>query len=640
MQFKYPELLWAFFLLLIPIFIHLFQLRRFKKTPFTNVKLLKKVVSESRRSNVLKKWLLLCTRLLLLSALVLAFAQPFFAEKAALKDQETVIYLDDSFSMQAKADGTTLLDNAVQELIRSIPQGNTFTLFTNEKVFKDVDIGDIQNDLLALTPAPGQLKIDEIRLKASTFFTADSASAKHLILISDFQKRIRANGTEAPSTGQLHTVKLSPDSDNNVSLDSLYLIDKTSENLELAALVSSNGLTENIPVSLYNGEKLIAKTSAVFNPDKKARVNFTLPKNELINGKLEISDTGLTYDNQFYFNIGEKEKIKVLAVGDSDTDFLKRIYGPNEFQFTSSPTNALNYGDLADQNLIVLNELEQIPTAMGPNLKSFTDNGGILVVIPAIDSDADSYNALLANYFATSLIQKVDAERSITHIAFSHPLFQNVFEKEVVNFQYPKVSGYYRLRTNAPVLLSYQDNDPFLVGADKAYIFTAAISSGNSNFKNAPLIVPTMYNMGINSLKTPRLYSLLGNTLALDVATTLPKDRILKVSKGEYEFIPRQQSFANKVGMVFNGDLVEDGIYQITDGTDTLKNISFNHSRGESELAYMDLAQLNATSREPSIASLFQTLEKDSSITELWKWFVILALLFLLVEILIQKFVP
>ncbi|NNK28782.1 MAG: hypothetical protein HKP06_11155, partial [Flavobacteriaceae bacterium] len=37
MQFKHPELLYALLLLLIPIIIHLFQLRRFKETPFTNV---------------------------------------------------------------------------------------------------------------------------------------------------------------------------------------------------------------------------------------------------------------------------------------------------------------------------------------------------------------------------------------------------------------------------------------------------------------------------------------------------------------------------------------------------------------------------------------------------------------------------
>ena len=150
MQFKHPELLWALLLLLIPIIIHLFQLRRFKKTPFTNVKFLKKVVSESRRSSILKKWLLLCTRILLLAALIIAFTQPFLAGKSALKEKETVIYLDDSFSMQAKAEGGTLLENAIQSLVKSLPETKKFSLFTNKEDFKNVTLAEVQNDLLAL----------------------------------------------------------------------------------------------------------------------------------------------------------------------------------------------------------------------------------------------------------------------------------------------------------------------------------------------------------------------------------------------------------------------------------------------------------------------------------------------------------
>ena len=37
MQFRHPELLYALFLLLIPILVHLFQLRKFKTEAFTNV---------------------------------------------------------------------------------------------------------------------------------------------------------------------------------------------------------------------------------------------------------------------------------------------------------------------------------------------------------------------------------------------------------------------------------------------------------------------------------------------------------------------------------------------------------------------------------------------------------------------------
>ncbi len=111
MQFQHPELLYALFLLLIPIFIHLFQLRRFKQVDFTNVAFLKKVTIQTRKSSQLKKWITLLLRLLALACIIIAFAQPFTATKTALNtDKETVLYLDNSFSMQAKGTNGPLLN--------------------------------------------------------------------------------------------------------------------------------------------------------------------------------------------------------------------------------------------------------------------------------------------------------------------------------------------------------------------------------------------------------------------------------------------------------------------------------------------------------------------------------------------------
>ena len=81
MNFKHPEILYFLFLLVIPILVHLFQLRRFKKEYFTNVQFLKELSVQTRKSAKLKKWLLLLTRLLLLALLILAFAQPYYAAK-------------------------------------------------------------------------------------------------------------------------------------------------------------------------------------------------------------------------------------------------------------------------------------------------------------------------------------------------------------------------------------------------------------------------------------------------------------------------------------------------------------------------------------------------------------------------------
>jgi len=638
MLFKHLELLWAFFLLLIPIFIHLFQLRRFKKTPFTNVKILKKVVAESRKSNSLKKWLLLCTRLIILSALIIAFAQPFIPGKSALKSNETVIYLDNSLSMQAKMGTSTLLENMVQDILKSVPEENTFSLFTNDKIYRQVRIGDIKNNLLSLPYSNNQLQLEEIFLKAKTLFTDSETTHNDLVLISDFQKTIHSPTKDSLPNINRHLVQSLPNELVNVSIDTVFISTVSSENVDLKTILSTNSDINNIPVSLYNGEKLIAKTSATFDENKKGEVNFTIPANEVIDGKILISDSGLSYDNQLYFNINKQEKVKVLSIGDISENYLGRIFTEDVFLFSNFNVNSLNYSLLESQNLIILNELNTIPMALQNALKAYKNGGGTLVVIPSVQVDLDNYNTFLSGFSNSSLLSSVMEERKITEIAFSHPLFKNVFEKEVTNFQYPTIKSFYTIKSNMPKILSYQSGYPFLVGEEGTYLFTASISLENSNMINSPLIVPTFYNMGMGSLRIPSIYEVIGSKITVDIPINLTKDRILKVSNENDEFIPFQQSFSNKTTLTFNDYPVTAGIFQIKEQEKSVRNISFNFPRAESQLYYVDMSELKGYSINENVTTLFQSIEKDNSINELWKWFVILALAFIFAEVLILKF--
>ena len=163
MQFKHPEILYFLFLLVIPILVHLFQFRRFKKEYFTNVKLLKEIQIQTRKSKSIKKWLLLATRLLLLVALIIAFAQPFFTAKDPQnKENELIILLDNSFSMQAKGAKGELLKRSIQELLESFPENKTFSLLTNTEVFWDTDIKSIQKELQQLDYAPTSFELDAL----------------------------------------------------------------------------------------------------------------------------------------------------------------------------------------------------------------------------------------------------------------------------------------------------------------------------------------------------------------------------------------------------------------------------------------------------------------------------------------------
>lgn len=638
MLFKHPELLWSLFLLLIPIIIHLFQLRRFKKTPFTNVKILKKVVSESRKSNVLKKWLLLCTRLLLLTALIIAFAQPFIPGKSALKNKRTIIYLDNSYSMQALEGTGTLLENKVQELLRSVPEESGFSLFTNDRTFREVRINDIKNELLTLPYSGRQLTLDAIHLKANSLFDHAEDTENHLIVISDFQNRLLPVPTDSLRHGNSYMVPAIPDGRVNLSLDSVYVESLSPENLSLTCILSSSQQWDVTPVSLYDGDRLIAKTAASFDGNLRAKVNFTLPAQEVIKGKITLSDSGLSYDNELYFNIDSKEKVRVLAIGGTDSDYLSRIYSGDGFQFSDFSLTSLNYGLISIQNLIVLNELEAIPIALQNALLSFIDGGGSLIVIPNPSSDLASYNLLLAQLGNTSFISLMEAERKVSTIQFGHPLYEHVFEEEVRNFQYPTVKKFHKLKSTLPPILTYEDGEPFLIGADGLYVFSAPLTKENSNFIQSPLIVPTLYNMGWNSLKLPRFYEIIGSRVTVDLPLSLQKDRILKISGQETEFIPLQQTYANKTTLIFNDLPTKAGLFTIMENEIPHGHISFNHSREESRLDYLNPNDLQATSNSLDIGSLFAQIEKDNSINELWKWFVILALVFTVIEVLIQKY--
>lgn len=639
MQFKHPEILYALVALLIPIIVHLFQLRKFQKENFTNVAFLKEVTLQTRKSSVIKKWLTLLTRLLIFTALIFAFAQPFTSKTNRLNTKtETVIYLDNSFSLQAKGAQGELLKRAIQDIITNVPETENISILTNNNSYKNTSIKAVKNDLLQLDYATSQLNYDAVLLKSKTLFSKSNNSIKNLILISDFQQKENAFQPKTDSIFNLYAVNLKPVSVNNISVDSVYISNTSASNINLDVILKNSGeAVANLPVSLFNQNNLIAKTAVTLN--EEAKTSFTIPINQVVHGEITIDDTALQFDNSLYFSINKAEKIKVLSINNNSKDnFLKRIYTENEFNYSSSKINQLNYSLIDSQNLIVLNELPEIPNALSTALYAFANAGGFIIVIPAKDAALNSYNNfLLQNNLALNTLH--NSEKKITTINYSHPLFESVFDKKVNNFQYPKVNSYYSFLTeNTSQILQFEDGKPFLTNNKNTYVFASALQDNNSNFKHSPLIVPTFYNIAKRSLQIPNLYYTIGEENHYDVAATLQQDDILSLKKEAINLIPQQQYFNNKVSISTSEMPNEAGIYEIKNKTEVIENVSYNYNRLESNLQYQNLSNLDNVTTSNSISELFDTLKKDTKINELWKWFVIFALIFLVIEMLLLKY--
>jgi hypothetical protein len=137
-RFLNPQFLFALSLISIPIIIHLFNLRRFKRVLFTNVKFLQELKEETTRLSKIKHLLVLASRILAITFLVLAFAQPIIplANNSISKAEKVVsVYIDNSFSMDAITKEGSLLEVAkkkAREITLAFSPSTRFQILTDD----------------------------------------------------------------------------------------------------------------------------------------------------------------------------------------------------------------------------------------------------------------------------------------------------------------------------------------------------------------------------------------------------------------------------------------------------------------------------------------------------------------------------
>lgn len=641
MQFKHPEILYFLFLLVIPVLVHLFQLRKFKKEYFTNVKLLKELAIQTRKSSKIKKYLLLATRLLLLASLILAFAQPYFkAKDSESKNNELFVVIDNSFSMQAKGQKGELLKRAVQDLLEHAPENLQLSVVSNSEDFWNTNIKSIERDLQKLSYSPIPFSIENALIKVKSH---NSNRGKDILVITDAIGLKTSALDQLPENTKTHFIIPEAEKMENISIDSVYVTQMLDNFYEIGANVSSNFQEDkSIPVSVYNKENLIAKAILKLN-QRKQTLRFTIPKDNF-NGYVSLNDNSLAFDNSFYFNITKPEISNILSIGETEKSrFLAKIYTQPDFNYRNVELNTLNYSEISKQDAIILNELDQIPQAMHTNLKQFVAKGGNLVVIPSEENEINNINSFLANFGGIQFTNLQSEEKKVTKINFSNPLFSNVFEKKTSNFQYPYITKSFSLKSNASQAITYEDQTAFLSTLSgnngTLYVFSAPINKQNSNFQNSPLIVPTFYKMGMSNEKNGAKFEIIGNSKPSVVDAIVSKDQVVSIRNKTEEFIPMQQIMDDKIRIISGDNPKTAGNFTIAQNQKEIGNLSFNYDRKESMLTEASSESLGDINQTDSMETFFNTLQTEREDNQIWKWFLIFTLLFLTLEILIQKFI-
>ena len=672
MKFAYPEFLYALFAIAIPIIIHLFNFRKYKKLYFSNVEFLKEVQQETQSKSRLKHLLILLSRILAIIFLVLAFAQPFVPiseNNVAKQNNVTAIYLDNSFSMESVGENGSLLNDAKTkaiEIVSAYRNTDKFILTTNEFNAGDQRLlsnEEIINKIEATNISSTTRDFSTIYSRTREALNSSDIKNKSFYVLSDFQKSTTdIKNIKADTIINTYFAPITATTTNNLFIDSCWFNSPThliNQNEELTVRIKNNADTdlENIPLKLYiNGQNVVpASFSVKANDQTELKLNYRNKTNGVQQGKIELRDNPVIMDDAFYFSYHISDNINILAINNqANNSALQSVYTTDSiFNFNNYQVSQLDYSLIKKSNLVVLNNLDEVNSGLSNALKSFIDNGGNLLIFPSNQINYDSYREFLSlltvNYYTTNDTSKT----KVRDINFNHPIYQNVFDgKPEGNINLPIVSNHYTLSSSTTAfkssLLNLKDGSPFLtaykVGNGTVYLSTVTLSKESSNFSNHALFVPTLYNIALLSQQNLPLFHTIGNNSTIELNRT-EKDNIYHIKNEKIDLIPQTRNNNNYTTIFVNSGINEAGNYSL-ENEQTKIGLAYNYNRSESELTYFNIEQLEELIANNGIKASFidttsgtiKTALNELNIdTTYWKYCIILALLFLAAEIALIK---
>lgn len=674
MQFLYPSFLYALLALAIPIIIHLFYFRRFKKVYFTNVRFLKEVKEETSARQKLRNLLVLLMRLLAIACLVLAFAQPFIpqADADVKKGEKAVsVFVDNSFSMSALSQDVPLLEKAKQrarEIVAAYAVDDRFQILTNDfegrhqRLLSKEDAVSLIDEIKI---SPAVKEISKVLGRQQQALNSGTSEHQLAYVISDFQKNITDLKNFQDTTIEVNLLPLQSVQEKNITIDSAWFdapvqtINQTNPLIVRIKNLSAEN-AENVRLSLLldGQEKPVGTMSIPAGKTVIDTVNITILRTGWHEAKLSITDYPVQFDDTYFFSFNVAEKINVLVINDANKNkYLEAGFsGISYFNMTSQLNRNLDYSKFAEHQLIVLNELASISSGLASELNQYIFNGGNLLVFPAANANIETYKSFLSSFPANELIALDKQERIVSDINTEEFIFKDVFENRGANLKLPvtqanfKISNYSGRKEER--LMSYRDGSSFLskyqVGQGNLYVCTAPLKDNQNNLvRSGEVFIPMLYKMAISASKNKNIAYTIGRDEIIETDNkTTNEEMVYKLKGRQEEFIPEQKNTGQKVIIGINNQIKEAGYYNLfLNAGDILDKYAFNYDRKESVLEYLNTADLaKQAGAKMSIinttneANITDTIGERSRGIVLWRWCIILALVFLALEVLFLRF--
>ena len=669
MGFAFPLFMWSLALIAIPIIIHLFYFRRYKKIYFSSIRFLKEVKEQQKKAGRLQQLMILASRILAIVFLVLAFAQPFLGrkdKKEGFSARSVILYIDNTFSMHLGANGRDVLTEAKElatAVLEGLHSGDKVILLTNDldgQLQRWMAPSEAIERLTEISISPSANEWEVISNRINTLFKDAPYPENELYYLSDFQSySLPEKWTD--TTFQTFLLPLTADVQSNIYIDSCWLADPVVYRQainKMVVKVNNNGKAVSTRLTLQlDGEvKAMADIDLPENGSTTDTLLFSLKNAGWQKGMLAIQDYPVTFDDRLYFSFESASSNKVLLLEEvsSGRAVYNVFQSDAHFATDKIEANRLDFSTLTAYSLVVVNELKNISPGMAQALNQYVQKGGSLYIVPSEESNLIGYNTLLQSLGTGILSPKIIAKASVSTLNDQEPILKAAFDKIPRNIDLPEVKRFYpissasksveksvmRLNNGRPFIQSYA------TGTGVVYLQASSLQLSSTDFSAKAIFPPLIYNMAVfKANPKPLYYTAAQNQLIQGIPSETGSDQIVKLKSGNYEIIPPIKPSGSQLSVVIPQDNFQDGVFDVVRAENILSSAAINYSRKESDMRFTTNAQLNERYSGPfvevtDIAAIYRSsgvsgLGKNMP---LWKVFLILALLFLLAEVLLIRF--
>ena len=669
MQFLHSWLLWGLLALVLPIIIHLFHFRRFKKVYFTNVKFLKEIKEEKSTRNKLRNLLVLLCRLAAFAFLIFAFAQPFISKDKTTKTGKNLvsIFIDNSNSMMAASQDVPLLDKAkkkAEEIVNAYGVSDEFQILSHEMKGAQQRWLSKENSIPAIDEIEVSAEVNKLSKVLFKQEQAKKSEGNHIVyILSDFQKSITDFDIKEDSLTEINLLPFQAVKENNLTIDSAWfesVVPSINQNNKLYVRLKNHSpeAKEDVRISVeHNGQTRPEGTISVpANSEVTDTINVLVSQAGWQRMNIKIDDYPIQFDDNYFINFNVKEKVTVLSVNDAGANrYMSALFsGLAQFELQNVNANSIKYDELADKDLVILSDLRKVSSGLASELYNYVEKGGNVLVFPSTNADKDGYNAFLNRMNANSILEWKEEENTVYSINTDEFIFSDVYLSSTRNVKLPSTKGRYTFSNfsarGGEDLLKYRNGQNYITkynrGKGKLYVSAAPLSNKyNDLTTNAEVFVPLLYKVSFSATQEDKLAYTIGKDNYTETKNTAQGNELIFKIKGESEFIPGQDNKGNATRLNFNNMVQSAGFYDVTLNEEVVKGLAFNYDRIESNLAQYTTAELKervgtaanilTDSMEADLGTIIK--EKDQG-QSLWRWCLILALIFLAIETLLLRF--